>query len=77
MVALEGNFAYSFLLGVLAAVNPCGFVLLPTYLMYFLGVSTVDGHSQRAPIGRALVVGTSVSAGFLDRKSTRLNSSHT
>jgi cytochrome c-type biogenesis protein len=35
--AIEGNFAYSFVLGVLAAVNPCGFVLLPTYLIFFLG----------------------------------------
>ena len=37
MIALEGNFAYSFLLGIMAAVNPCGFVLLPTYLVYYLG----------------------------------------
>ncbi|MEY4251378.1 MAG: hypothetical protein RL691_259, partial [Actinomycetota bacterium] len=37
MIALDGNFAYSFLLGVMAAVNPCGFVLLPTYLVYYLG----------------------------------------
>ena len=59
------NLSLSFIRGLLASINPCGFVLLPTYLMYFLGVSTVDGHSQRAPIGRALVVGTSVSAGFL------------
>ena len=59
------NLSLSFIRGLLASINPCGFVLLPTYLMYFLGVSTVDGHSQRAPIGRALMVGTSVSAGFL------------
>ena len=46
MIALEGNFAYSFILGVLAAVNPCGFVLLPTYLMFFLGLegSRPDVH---------------------------------
>ena len=37
MIALEGNFAYSFILGIMAAVNPCGFVLLPTYLVYYLG----------------------------------------
>ena len=30
---IEGDFAYSLLLGMLAAVNPCGFVLLPTYLI--------------------------------------------
>ena len=59
------NLSLSFIRGLLAAINPCGFVLLPTYLMYFLGVSTVDGRSQRAPIGRALAVGATVSAGFL------------
>lgn len=59
------NLSLSFIRGLLASINPCGFVLLPTYLMYFLGVSTTDGRAQRAPIGRALVVGTSVSAGFL------------
>jgi cytochrome c biogenesis protein CcdA len=59
------SLSLSFIRGLLASINPCGFVLLPTYLMYFLGVSTADGRSQRAPIGRALLVGASVSAGFL------------
>jgi cytochrome c biogenesis protein CcdA len=63
--ALEGNFAYSFLLGILAAVNPCGFVLLPTYLLFFLGMreETDLGTSER--IRRALVVSSGVSVGFL------------
>jgi cytochrome c biogenesis protein CcdA len=60
--ALEGNFAYSFMLGVLAAVNPCGFVLLPAYLLYFLGI---DSNNQQAPVKRALVVSAAVSSGFL------------
>lgn len=60
--ALEGNFAYSFMLGVLAAVNPCGFVLLPAYLLYFLGI---DSDRQQAPVRRALVVSSAVSSGFL------------
>jgi cytochrome c-type biogenesis protein len=59
---IEGAFAYSFLLGVLAAVNPCGFALLPAYLASFLGVDRDDG---RAPMHRALIVSASVSAGFL------------
>jgi cytochrome c biogenesis protein CcdA len=33
--------------------------------MYFLGVSAADGRSQRAPISRALLVGSMVSTGFL------------
>jgi cytochrome c biogenesis protein CcdA len=55
----------SFLRGLAAAVNPCGFVLLPTYLMYFLGLQGLSPGTQRASIRRALVVSGSVSAGFL------------
>jgi cytochrome c biogenesis protein CcdA len=50
------------MLGVLAAVNPCGFVLLPAYLLYFLGI---DSNNQQAPVKRALVVSAAVSSGFL------------
>jgi cytochrome c biogenesis protein CcdA len=54
----------SFAAGLLAAINPCGFVLLPTYLMYFLGVTGRPG-TQRAALSRALLVSASLSAGFL------------
>lgn len=63
VITLEGNFAYSFMLGVLAAVNPCGFVLLPAYLAYFLGVDSTA--AERAPLVRALKVSALVSSGFL------------
>lgn len=62
---LEGNFAYSFVLGVLAAVNPCGFVLLPTYLVYYLGEETALDSTRTVAVARALRVGTAVSAGFV------------
>ncbi|MGD9701874.1 MAG: cytochrome c biogenesis CcdA family protein [Acidimicrobiia bacterium] len=64
MFALDGNFAFAFGAGMLATVNPCGFVMLPTYLLYFLGVegSTADG--QRASLRRALFVSAAVTAGF-------------
>lgn len=58
------NLSLSFIKGLLASINPCGFVLLPTYLMYFLGINANDPQAQRAPITRALTVGTMVSAGF-------------
>lgn len=65
-LAIEGNFAYSFLLGVLAAVNPCGFVLLPAYLLYFLGLDNSGRHpGQRASLRRALSVSFAVSSGFI------------
>lgn len=66
MIALEGNFAYSFILGVMAAVNPCGFVLLPTYLIYYLGMEIGrEDQSTVNTLRRSLIVGTSVSAGFI------------
>jgi cytochrome c-type biogenesis protein len=55
----------SFIRGLVAAVNPCGFILLPTYLMYFLGITAGAPGSQRASIRRALLVSAAVSAGFL------------
>lgn len=65
MLGLQGNFAYSFLLGVLAAVNPCGFVLLPTYLLYYLGAESGTDSTRPAAVARALKVGAAVSAGFV------------
>jgi len=64
-IVIEGNFAYSFMLGMLAAVNPCGFVLLPAYLLYFLGIDGDNQVATRAPLQRALRVSAAVSAGFL------------
>jgi cytochrome c-type biogenesis protein len=59
------NLSLSFIRGLVASINPCGFVLLPTYLMYFMGVSAANGEMQKAPISKALYVGSMVSAGFL------------
>lgn len=63
--AIEGNFAYSFILGVLAAVNPCGFVLLPTYLIFFLGTREETELTTSERMRRALVVSSGISIGFL------------
>ncbi len=54
-----------FVAGILAAVNPCGFILLPTYLMYFLGMQSDEPSPQRETLRRALKVAGSLSAGFL------------
>ena len=55
----------SFIRGMVAAVNPCGFILLPTYLMYFLGLQGTMPGSQRATMRRAVIVSAAVSTGFL------------
>jgi cytochrome c biogenesis protein CcdA len=59
------NVGLSFLRGLAAAVNPCAFVLLPTYLMYFLGMEAGAGGTQRSSVRRALLVSAAVSAGFV------------
>ncbi len=55
----------SFLRGLIAAVNPCAFVMLPTYLMYFLGMEGHRPGDQRSTVRRALLVSAAVSAGFM------------
>ena len=66
MIAIEGNFAYSFILGVMAAVNPCGFVLLPTYLVYYLGTElNREDENRTTTLRRGLSVGMAVSSGFI------------
>lgn len=62
---LQGDFAYSFLLGVLAAVNPCGFVMLPAYLASYVGANDDAYQSRAAQLARALAVSAAVSAGFI------------
>ena len=55
-----------FVAGMLAAVNPCGFVLLPTYLMYFLGLQgSEEKLTQRETLRKALRVSGSLSLGFM------------
>jgi cytochrome c-type biogenesis protein len=55
----------SFIRGLVAAVNPCAFILLPTYLMYFLGLEGQRPGTQRSTLRRALLVSAALSAGFL------------
>jgi cytochrome c biogenesis protein CcdA len=67
IAAIDSNvLGLAFLRGMVASINPCGFVLLPTYLLYFLGIQAAERTSdQRASMRRALVVGSAVAAGFV------------
>ncbi len=60
--AASGPLLYAFTLGLVAAVNPCGFPLLPAYLSFFVGE---PGAARAQRTGRALAAGTSVTAGFV------------
>jgi cytochrome c biogenesis protein CcdA len=55
---------YAFLAGMVASVNPCGFVLLPTYLTYYIG-DRRDAAGIRQVTGRALAVSLTMTAGFV------------
>jgi cytochrome c biogenesis protein CcdA len=57
-----GAVLYAFTLGLVAAVNPCGFPMLPAYLALFCGSRPGRLGSGTA---RALLTGASVSAGFV------------
>ncbi len=54
---------YGLVAGMVAAVNPCGFVLLPGYLGYYLG-DRHDAASVRRVTSRALVVSATMTASF-------------
>jgi cytochrome c-type biogenesis protein len=55
--------AYAFTAGLVAAVNPCGFPMLPAYLSWFI---STDGDDTDTParVRRALSSGLAVSLGF-------------
>ena len=60
---IDGPFALSFTSGMVAAVNPCGFAMLPAYLSYFLGSESAAasggaGSSATAAGGPTAAVAT-------------------
>jgi cytochrome c-type biogenesis protein len=56
---------YAFAVGMAAAVNPCGFALLPTYLGLYLGSAAHEGRPWPAQLQRALVVSLAMTASFV------------
>lgn len=55
---------WPFTAGLLAAFNPCGFAMLPTYLTYFLGLDEDDPSLARSVL-RGGKVGLALTLGFL------------
>ncbi len=58
---------YAFAAGMVASVNPCGFLMLPTYVSYHLGTREEGYYAQPAANRalKALVLGAVATAGFL------------
>lgn len=71
VLALDADvLGLSFVRGMVASINPCGFVLLPTYLVSFLAAGAAghapDGRADGpAGLRRALAVSAAVSSGFM------------
>jgi cytochrome c-type biogenesis protein len=60
-------FLFAFLAGMVASVNPCGFVMLPTYISYHLG-NEEEGFYRRSLLeraGRGLLLGVAATGGFI------------
>ena len=58
---------FAFAAGMVSAVNPCGFAMLPAYLGLYLGSGdqTRPDSNPLRQVGRALLVGLSVTGGFV------------
>lgn len=56
---------FAFGAGMVSAVNPCGFTMLPAYLtLYLSDGDDLDRRTSAGRLGRAVLVGLSVTAGF-------------
>jgi len=57
----------AFSAGMVAAINPCGFALLPAYLSYYLGLETQEpgGDAGERELGRAFAVSGAMTAGVV------------
>jgi cytochrome c-type biogenesis protein len=62
LAGTKAPLGYALVAGMVAAVNPCGFVLLPGYLAYYLGDG--DRAPARRRTGRALLVSAVMTASF-------------
>jgi cytochrome c-type biogenesis protein len=61
---IDVSFAYAFTVGMVVAVNPCGFPMLPAYLSYFTSLDDEDGDWGTRVL-RGIWSGLAVSIGFL------------
>ena len=64
-LGLLAPLGFAFAAGMVAAVNPCGFAMLPAYMGLYLGANDTDdgGRHLFKHLGKALLVGGTVTAG--------------
>jgi len=56
---------YAFVVGMVSAVNPRGFALLPTYLGLYLGTSAADRRSWPAQLIRTVLISLTMTGSFV------------
>jgi cytochrome c-type biogenesis protein len=62
----RGAVALALTSGMLAAINPCGFAMLPAYLAYFVGAESDQADVDRGrSVRRAVLVSLAVTSGFV------------
>lgn len=59
------DLAFPLSAGLVAAFNPCGFAMLPAYVSYFLGLESDDETNMAKNVVRGLVVGLTMTLGFI------------
>lgn len=62
---IDAPLALAFASGIVAAVNPCGFAMLPAYVGFFLGTEGDRVPSKGESVARAIPVALAVSMGFV------------
>jgi cytochrome c-type biogenesis protein len=62
---IEAPLALALASGMVAAVNPCGFAMLPAYVTFFLGHEGDRAPSRGESVARAIPVALAVSLGFV------------
>ncbi len=62
---IDVGLALPFTLGIVTAINPCGFAMLPTWLGYFLGRDTADDEARPEQVLRGLSVSLALTAAFV------------
>ncbi len=62
---IDVGLALPFTLGIVTAVNPCGFAMLPTWLGYFIGRDTSDRRARPEQVVRGLVVSLVLAGAFV------------
>lgn len=61
----EGTYALALAAGLVAALNPCGFALLPSYLGLVVAAGDGEPGDRAGPLGRALRMSAAMSVGFV------------